>query len=181
MAKVANFWGEFAYHFDEILNSIQLRALLASLPVAYSVYFLGSWHLLEVWFIVACVDLLLGIRLACVLNTFSWQRINSWSFKLLIHSLTILAVGALAHVASVALKYDILILNIYVVILIGKELASVVKNMKALKWPVPTAFVLIVTVFDQNMEKKVQDVLEQALVTKTVKEKEESDDIHIEQ
>lgn len=160
MIKSADAWAELTYHFEEIVNCIHIKAFALSLPVAYTAHFLGDWHLLEIWFAISCFDLLLGIRVAKKMNEFSWDKIGSWTFKIFIHSLTIIAVGILAHAASIALKYDVLILNLYLAILIGKELASVVKNARALKWPVPHTFIFIITFFDQNLEKKVKSMVE---------------------
>lgn len=158
--KSAQAWAELTYHFEEIINCINIKAFIMSLPVAYTAHFLGDWHLLEIWFVISCFDLLLGIRVAKRMNEFSWDKIGSWTFKILVHSLTIIAVGILAHAASIALKYDVIVLNLYLAILIGKELASVVKNARILKWPIPQTFIFIVTFFDQNLEAKVKSTIE---------------------
>ena len=188
--KATNVWTELAYHFEEIMNCIHIKAFIVSLPVAYTAHFLGDWHLLEIWFYTSCFDLFLGIRVACKLNEFSWEKIASWSFKILVYALTIIAVGILAHAASIALGYDIIILNIYMAILIGKEFASIVKNARILKWPIPHTFVFIVTFFDKNLEKKVKEMMEKLFNIENPphnrrssdkKEKEDNDDIHPQQ
>ena len=62
--EIHRFWVEFLYHFDELLHCIHLKAFLASLPIAYATHFLGDWHLLEVYFFVSVLDLLLGVAYA---------------------------------------------------------------------------------------------------------------------
>lgn len=187
MSKSAEMWAELTYHFEEIINCIHIKAFIMSLPVAYTAHFLGDWHLLEIWFAISCFDLLLGIRVAKKMNEFSWDKIGSWTFKILVHSLTIIAVGILAHAASIALKYDVIVLNLYLAILIGKELASVVKNARVLQWPIPHTFIFIVTFFDQNLEKKVKEMLEKLLQIENPPhdrretDKKENDDVHPEQ
>lgn len=153
-------WAELVYHFDAIVNCIHLRAFIASLPIAFTAHFFGNWHLLEIWFMVACVDLLLGILLARKLNEFSWLHIGSWSFKIFVHACTIIAVGILAHAASIALEYDVLILNLYMTILIGKELGSAVRNAKAMQWPIPHILIIIINVFDKDAERKITELTE---------------------
>ena len=163
--RSVSLWADFSYHFDEIISVIHIKAFIFSLPVAYSAHFLGDWHLLEMWFFLSCFDLLLGMRVACKQHKFSFDKIGSWSFKILVHSLTIIAVGILAHMASVSLTHDVIILNLYVTILSGKELASIVRNAKILKWPVPHIFVFIVTAFDKNLESKVRDAIDKIFHT----------------
>ena len=159
MFKSADAWAELTYHFEEIVNRIHIKAFILSLPVAYTAHFLGDWHLLEIWFVISCFDLLLGIRVAKKMNEFSWDKIGSWTFKIFIHSLTIIAVGILAHAASIALKYDVLILNLYLAILIGKELGSAVRNMRILNWPVPRILLILVSALDKNAEKRILDMM----------------------
>lgn len=186
-SKPFTIWDELAYHANGILDCIHIKAFLASLPIAYTVHFLGDWHLLEIWFYLSCFDLFLGIRVSIKLGEFNWDKIISWSFKIFIYALTIMAVGALAHAASIALKYDVIVLNLYMAILIGKELASIVKNALILKWPIPHTFVFIVTFFDQNLEKKVKEMLEKLLQIENPPhdrretDKKENDDVHPEQ
>ena len=67
--------------------------------------------------------------------------------------------GILAHVASIALKYDVLILNIYMAILITKELGSTVRNMRILNWPVPRILLVLVSALDKNAEKRILDTV----------------------
>ena len=157
--KAANVGAELSYQFEELLSCIHLKALIASLPVAYTAHFLGDWHLIEVWFGATCVDLLMGIKVARKSGDFSWDRIGAWTFKLLVHGCTIIVVGVLAHVASVALKYNVLILNLYMAILITKELGSTVRNMRILNWPVPRILLVLVSALDKNAEKRILDMV----------------------
>ena len=155
MIKSADAWAELTYHFEEIVNCIHLKALIASLPVAYTAHFLGDWHLIEVWFGATCVDLFMGIKVARKSGDFSWDKIGAWTFKLLVHGCTIIVVGVLAYVASIALKYNVLILNLYVAILITKELGSTVRNMRILNWPVPRILLVLISTLDKNVEKRI--------------------------
>lgn len=182
--KLPSIWGELCYQLEEIADWIHLKTFFASLPVAYTAHFLGDWHLLELWFGVACVDLFMGIQLARKAKIFSWDKISAWTFKILVHGTTIIVVGILAHVASIALKYDVLILNIYMAILIAKELGSVVRNASVLNWPIPNVLVTIITAIDTNAEKKIVEVTHelfnadgQANTTNTQKQG-EPDDLH---
>ena len=157
--KATNVGAELSYQFEELLSCIHLKALIASLPVAYTAHFLGDWHLIEVWFGATCVDLLMGIKVARKSGDFSWDRIGAWTFKLLVHGCTIIVVGVLAHVASVALKYNVLILNLYMAILITKELGSAVRNMRILNWPVPRILLILVSALDKNAEQRILDTV----------------------
>ena len=159
MFKSADAWAELTYHFEEIVNCIHIKAFILSLPVAYTAHFLGDWHLLEIWFGATCVDLLMGIKVARKSGDFSWDRIGAWTFKLLVHGCTIIVVGVLAYVASVALKYNVLILNLYMAILIAKELGSAVRNMRILNWPVPRILLVLVSALDKNAEKRILDTV----------------------
>ena len=159
MFKSADAWAELTYHFEEIVNCIHIKAFILSLPVAYTAHFLGDWHLLEIWFGATCVDLLMGIKVARKSGDFSWDRIGAWTFKLLVHGCTIIVVGVLAYVASVALKYNVLILNLYMAILIAKELGSTVRNMRILNWPVPRILLVLVSALDKNAEKRILDTV----------------------
>lgn len=152
-------WAELSYQFEELISCIHLKAFIASLPVAYTAHFLGDWHLIEVWFGATCVDLFMGIKVARKSGDFSWEKIGAWTFKLLVHGCTIIIVGVLAHVASIALKYDVLILNLYMAILITKELGSAVRNMRILNWPVPRILLILVSALDKNAEKKILDTV----------------------
>ena len=160
--KLLSPWAELSYQFQEIVDCVHLKAFFASLPAAFAAHFLGDWHLLEIWFAMTCVDLLAGVWLAVKQNKFSWDKIGSWTFKMLVHACTIIAVGILAHAASIALKYDILILNVYLLILIMKELGSTVRNMLDMGWPVPRILVIIVSTVDRKAEKKVVTMLNTA-------------------
>lgn len=153
--RVSGSWAELTYQFDEILNCIHLKAFFLSLPAAYAAHFLGDWHLLEVWFLVICMNLVTGVLFAIKENRFSWDKIGQWSFKVFVHSCTIIAVGIVAHAASTALKYDVIVLNIYLMILIAKEMGSTIRNMLDMGWPVPRILVYIVTAIDRKAEKKV--------------------------
>ena len=177
LSKSTQAWAELTYHFDEILNCIHIKAFIMSLPVAYTAHFLGDWHLLEIWFTISCFDLLLGILVARRMKEFSWDKIGSWTFKILVHSLTIIAVGILVYAASIVLHYDVMILNIYLAILIGKELASAVKNTRILKWPIPHTFVFIVTLFDKNLEKKVKEMMNKMFQNNPDSKEDDDDDI----
>lgn len=157
--KATNVGAELSYQFEELLSCIHLKALIAGLPVAYTAHFLGDWHLIEVWFGATCVDLLMGIKVARKSGDFSWDRIGAWTFKLLVHGCTIIVVGVLAYVASVALKYNVLILNLYMAILITKELGSAVRNMRILNWPVPRILLVLVSALDKNAEKRILDMV----------------------
>lgn len=154
-------WDELSYQFEELVSCIHLKALIASLPVAYTAHFLGDWHLIEVWFGATCVDLLMGVKVARKAGDFSWDKIGAWTAKLLVHGCTIIVVGVLAHVAhvaSIALTYDALILNLYMAILITKELGSTVRNMRMLNWPVPRILLILVSALDKNAEKRILDM-----------------------
>ena len=157
--KATNVGAELSYQFEELLSYIHLKAVIASLPAAYTARFLGDWHLIEVWFGATCVDLFMGIKVARKSGDFSWEKIGAWTFKLLVHGCTIIVVGVLAHVASIALKYDVLILNLYMAILITKELGSAVRNMRILNWPVPRILLILVSVLDKNAEKRILDMM----------------------
>lgn len=157
--KLLNPWAELSYQFEELISCIHLKALIASLPAAYTAYFLGDWHLIEVWFGATCVDLFMGIKVARKSGDFSWDKIGAWTFKLLVHGCTIIVVGVLAHVASIALKYDVLILNLYVAILITKELGSTVRNMRILNWPVPRILLVLISTLNKNAEKRILDTV----------------------
>ena len=159
MFKSADAWAELTYHFEEIGNCIHIKAFILSLPVAYTAHFLGDWHLLEIWFVISCFDLLLGIKVARKSGDFSWEKIGAWTFKLLVHGCTIIVVGVLAYVASIALKYDVLILNLYMAILIAKELGSAVRNMRILNWPVPRILLILVSALNKNAEKRILDTV----------------------
>ena len=159
MIKSADAWAELSYQFEELLSCIHLKALIVSLPVAYTAHFFGDWHLIEVWFGATCVDLFMGIKVARKSGDFSWEKIRAWTFKLLVHGCTIIVVGVLAHVASIALKYDVLILNLYMAILIAKELGSAVRNMRILNWPVPRILLILVSALDKNAEKRILDMV----------------------
>lgn len=140
----------------EIWDFVSVKAFFASLPIAYSAHFLGEWHLVEIWFFIAVIDLFLGILLSRKNKNFSWRRVHAWSFKILIHSCTIIAVGVIAHAASIAATYDVLILNMYVFILIAKELSSLARNAHKLGWPIPTEIFIILSA----LRKKQKEILE---------------------
>ena len=183
--KPPDLWRELCYQLEEIIGWLHFKAFFASLPVAYTAHFLGDWHLLELWFGVACIDLFMGIQLARKSNTFSWDRISAWTFKILVHGCTIIVVGVLAHVASIALKYDVLILNIYMAILIAKELGSIVRNASVMNWPVPHVLTTLITIIDSSAEKKITSITHKLFeadhnitATSQGQEKGETDDLH---
>lgn len=168
--EAAKIWTELLYHIDELINCIHLKAFLASLPIAYVTHFFGDWHLLEIYFGASVVDLLLGICLAVRHKQFSWSKIHSWSLKILVHFSTVIVVGVIAHAVSKAMKYDVYILDAYVALLIMVEMASIVRNAKALHWPVPDILVVIVAVVNKKAHKHVFQVLEED-VPETIKKK----------
>lgn len=150
---------EMSRHVEDICTYLNIPAFLASLPVAFSSHFFGDWHLLEIWFYSTCLDLLLGSWAAKKRKKFSVRRFRSWSCKILVHGISILIVGVLAYVSSVALGYNVWILNIYLAIMIFKELASLVRNMEKLGWPVPELLVHMVDALEKNASKRAKKLV----------------------
>lgn len=173
--EVTKLWTELLYHMDELLHCIHLKAILASLPIAYATHFLGDWHLLEIYFGVSVVDLALGILLARKKGIFSWQRIHSWSVKILVHFSSVAVVGVIAHAASIAAKCDVYILNAYVALLTIIEISAAVVKAKALKLPVPYILAVIVAVVNKKAHKHIFKVLEEE-IPETIKNKLEAID-----
>ena len=168
--EVIKIWAELLYYLDELIHCIHIKAFLASLPIAYASHFFGDWHLLEIYFGVSVSDLALGICLACKRGIFSWQKIHSWSMKVLVHFSSIIVVGVLAHAASIASRYDVYILDVYVAILITMELSAALVKAKALQWPVPDVLIVIVTIVNRRAHKQIFKVLEEE-IPETIKNK----------
>lgn len=173
--EVTKIWTELLYHVDELLHCIHLKAFLASLPIAYATHFLGDWHLLEIYFGVSAADLALGILLARKNGVFSWQRIHSWSLKILVHFSSIAVVGVIALAASIAARYDVYILNAYVALLTIIEISAAVVKARKLNLPVPHILVVIVAVVNKKAHKHIFKVLEEE-IPETIKNKLEAID-----
>ena len=174
--EIHRFWVELLYHFDELLHCIHLKAFIASLPVAYATYFLGDWHLLEVYFFVSVLDLLLGVAYAVKRKKFSWRKVHSWSVKILVHFSTVVVVGVMAHVVSTALRHDVYILDAYVAVLTVIEIASVIKNARALQLPVPSILAALVAVVHKKAHKHVFSVLDEEVPENIKKEMEKANE-----
>lgn len=139
-------------------NIEPIEAFVLSLPVAYSAYFLGEWRLVEIGFLLSCTDLVVGIADARKHGTFDWTELYKWVRKVTMIAFSILMVGILAHTASIALQFDVAILNIYVAILIGKETASIIFHLKNLDMPVPEAALYIVYIFNSRVSDKLKNL-----------------------
>ena len=158
--EIHRFWVELLHHFDELLYCIHIKAFIASLPVAYATHFLGDWHLLEVYFSVSVLDLLLGVAYAVKRKKFSWRKVHSWSVKILVHFSTVAVVGVMAYVVSIALRHGVYMLDAYVAVLTVIEIASVVKNARALQLPVPSILAALVAVVHKKAHKRADDLLD---------------------
>lgn len=168
--EVTRVWAELLYYVDELIHCVHIKAIVASLPIAYASHFFGDWHLLEIYFGVSVADLILGIRLACKRGIFSWQKIHSWSMKILVHFSSIIVVGVIAHAVSIAARYDVYILDAYVALLMVMELSAAVVKAKALKWPVPDILIVIVTIVNRKAHKQIFKILEEEM-PETIKNK----------
>lgn len=173
--EITRVWAELLYYVDELIHCIHIKAFVASLPIAYASHFFGDWHLLEIYFSASVVDLILGICLACKRGVFSWQKIHSWSIKILVHFSSIIVVGVIAYAASIAARYDMYILDAYVALLTTMELSAAIVKAKALQLPVPDILIVIVTVVSRKAHKQIFTALNEE-VPEVIKNKLEKTD-----
>ena len=143
--------------------------------MAYATHFLGDWHLLEVYFFVSVLDLLLGVAYAVKRKKFSWRKVHSWSVKILVHFSSVLVVGVVAYAASIAARYDVYILNAYVALLTTIEISAAVVKARTLNLPVPHVLVVIVAVVNKKAHERIFKVLEE-VTPETIKKKIEAID-----
>jgi phage-related holin len=141
--RFADVVGEMQYHFDHIVDSFPLKALVATIPSAFAASFGGDWRFFETWFVLSVFDLFLGVALALKTpgaepgqSAFSRDKLYGWAVKMLTHTCTILLFGSMTIMLSVLTGYKMPIIDWFVFILALTEAASIVKSADGLGLPV---------------------------------------------
>lgn len=159
----SDIWIDISYYFHEVYNCIHLKAFLASLPVVYTMHFLGEWHLFEILFSTMGADLGLRLMLTCQSKKVRWckivHRIRKWIIRVVAACLTIIAIGVVTHAVSIGLKYDIPILNVVMVLLITLEMNSVLRNLIRLGLPIHPAIMWAVKVLGKSAYDRLMDTV----------------------
>lgn len=124
------------YYASRIADSFTLKAAIATIPIAFTSELLGNWKLLELWFLLNVIDLILGIIIAIKEKKFDRRRLYGWVTKTLTHVLTIILVGIMTQGLYIATGHIVPILDWFIFVLLLTEVTSVLDSFIKLGAPV---------------------------------------------
>ncbi|MDR1367250.1 MAG: phage holin family protein [Candidatus Accumulibacter sp.] len=142
--KFSDVGGEMSYHLAGVFSGIKFKALVASVPAAFSTYFGGNWGFFETWFALSVIDLVFGVAHALKTDSFSRAKLYGWIVKALTHMLTILVCGVITVMLIGLTGHSFPLIDWFIFVLVLTEAASILKSAEKLGLPVhPLAKALI--------------------------------------
>lgn len=144
------------YYLGGIFCGIEWKALVASVPAAFSTYFGGDWGFLETWLILNFIDLVFGVILALKTSTFSRSKLYGWVIKTLTHMCTILVFGVVTVMLAGLTGYATPLIDWFVFILVLTEAASILQSADKLGMPVHPLARIVVNKLRRRVETKIK-------------------------